>query len=418
VYSTYIGGEFSDVANAIAIDNSGNAYITGATTSGDYDITPGAHQDFPSGGLVNIMVTKLNATGTALLYSTYLGGPYFSGPHITGIQEGKSIAIDASGNAYITGYTLYSYFEVTTGAYQNTKAGNSDIFVTKLNPWGTALVYSTYLGGNGYDYGTGIQVDNAGNAYITGRTSSLDYDITPGCYKPNYGGGSEDIFVTKLNATGTALLYSTYIGGSGTDQASSFVIDASGNAIITGYTESANFEVTTGAYQTMNAGLRDAFVTKLNATGTELLYSTYIGGANNDIAYSIASDTSGNTYIAGITNSANYPVTSGVYQNTLTSEYYNDIFVTKLDFVPVSNSVSDVNGIDKTAISLYPNPNNGQFEVMSTIQSEVILYDVIGKAIHRQRIEKGLNHIFVHVPAGVYVLQEQTYFTTCKIVVE
>jgi hypothetical protein len=186
--------------------------------------------------------------------------------------------VDGSGNAYVTGYTGSTNYDVTPGAFQTTNGGGRDVFVTKLNATGTALVYSTYIGGSRGDVGYGIAVDGSGNAYVTGWTSSTNYDVTPGAFQTTNGGG-RDVFVTKLNATGTALVYSTYIGGSGDEVGRGIAVDGSGNAYVTGETNSTDYDVTPGAFQTTNEGRWDVFVTKLNATGTALVYSTYIGGS-------------------------------------------------------------------------------------------------------------------------------------------
>ena len=171
VYSTYIGGSRSDYGHAIAVDGSGNAYVTGWTRSTDYDVTPGAFQT-TNGGLADVFVTKLNATGTALVYSTYIGG--------SGDDEGNAIAVDGSDDVYVTGRTFSPDYDVTPGAFQTTNEGGWDVFVTKLNETGTALVYSTYIGGRHDDVGRAIAVDGSGYAYVTGSTSSTDYDVTPG----------------------------------------------------------------------------------------------------------------------------------------------------------------------------------------------------------------------------------------------
>jgi hypothetical protein len=319
VYSTYIGGSGYDYGNAIAVDGSGNAYVTGYTDSPNYDVTPGAFQT-TNGGLADVFVTKLNATGTDLVYSTYIGG--------SGDDEGYGIAVDGSGNAYVTGYTSSTNYDVTPGGFQTTNGGNADVFVTKLNATGTALVYSTYIGGSEDDVGYGIAVDGSGNAYVTGYTSSTDYDVTPGAFQTT-NGGNADVFVTKLNATGTALVYSTYIGGSDDDRGYAIAVDGSGNAYVTGYTSSTNYDVTAGAFQTTNGGYADVFVTKLNATGTALVYSTYIGGSSNEVGYGIAVDGSGNAYVTGFTNSTDYDVTTGAFQPTYGGGG-KDVFVTKV----------------------------------------------------------------------------------------
>jgi hypothetical protein len=191
------------------VDGSGNAYVTGYTTSTDYDVTPGAFQTTYGGGGADVFVTKLNATGTALVYSTYIGGSDYDG--------GYAIAVDGSGNAYVTGRTFSTDYDVTPGAFQTTNGGLADVFVTKLNATGTALVYSTYIGGNGLEEGRGITVDGSGNAYVTGRTFSTDYDVTPGAFQTTFGGGL-DVFVTKVchsTIIGNACQPSSLLGGGG-----------------------------------------------------------------------------------------------------------------------------------------------------------------------------------------------------------
>jgi hypothetical protein len=320
IYSTYIGGSGNDECRAIAIDGSGNAYITGFTNSNNYDITPGAFQTIIEGGR-EVFVTKLNSTGTGLIYSTFIGGSHE--------DFGYDIAIDGSDNAYVTGTTYSSDYDTTPGAFQTTNGGNYDVFVTKLNSTGNTLIYSTYIGGSANDIGNDIAIDGSGNAYITGITASTDYDITPGAFQTTYGGGTNDVFVTKLNSTGTGLIYSTYIGGSGIDEGYSIAIDGSGNAYITGNTASTNYDITTGAFQTANGGSGDVFVSKLNSTGTGLIYSTYIGGSGIDEGYSIAIDGSGNAYITGNTESTNYDITPGAFQTT--NGGGKDVFVSKLN---------------------------------------------------------------------------------------
>jgi hypothetical protein len=318
VYSTYIGGSGDDHGYAIAVDGSGNAYVTGWTASPNYDVTSGAFQTTNEGG-ADVFVTKLNATGTALVYSTYIGGS--SG------EVGYAIAVDGSGNAYVTGWTASPNYDVTPGAFQTTNGGGDDVFVTKLNAAGTALVYSTYIGGSGDDHGNAIAVDGSGQAYVTGYTDSTDYDVTPGAFQTT-NGGYVDVFVTKLNAAGTARVYSTYIGGSGNEVGYAIAVDGSGQAYVTGYTNSTDYDVTPGAFQTTKEGRWDVFVTKLNAAGTALVYSTYIGGSGDDEGNGIAVDGSGNAYVTGYTESTDYDVTPGAFQTTNGSDW--DIFVTKV----------------------------------------------------------------------------------------
>jgi hypothetical protein len=319
-YSTYLGGTNSDACSGIAVDSAGNAYVTGYTESSDFPTTPGAVQTSYGGGQ-DAFVTKLNSTGTALVYSTYLGG--------TGDAVGWGIAVDTADNAYVTGYTSSTDFPTTPGALQTTYGGvNSyDAFVTKLNPTGTALVYSTYLGGTGLEYGYGIAVDSAGNAYVTGHTESTDFPTTPGAVQTSYGG--LDAFVTKLNPTGTALVYSTYLGGNSGDGGYSIAVDSADNAYVTGYTWSTDFPTTPGAVQTSYGGGQDAFVTKLNPTGTALVYSTYLGGTSSDLGRGIAVDAAGNAYVTGQTGSTDFPTTPGAVQTSYSGG--QDAFVTKLN---------------------------------------------------------------------------------------
>ncbi|MCS7029885.1 MAG: SBBP repeat-containing protein, partial [Bacteroidia bacterium] len=208
-------------------------------------------------------------------------------------DQGNDISIDGSGCVYITGEAGPNY-DVTPGAFRTTYKGMGDIFVTKLNTSGSSLVYSTYVGGSKQDWSTGITVDGSGCAYITGMTTSTDYDVTPGAFQTTHAGGNSDVFVTKLNPSGSALVYSTYIGGTDQEWSSSGIaVDGSGCAYVTGSTYSFNYDITTGAFQTTNGGISDVFVTKLNASGSGLLYSTYIGGNSGDGGSDIVLDGSG-----------------------------------------------------------------------------------------------------------------------------
>ncbi|MBC8123073.1 MAG: SBBP repeat-containing protein [Gemmatimonadaceae bacterium] len=322
IYSTYLGGAAADSGFDLVVDSAGNAYVTGQTDSVNFPVTTGALQTTAAGG-GDAFVTKLNATGTALIYSTYLGG---GGPDI----GGEGIALDAAGNVYIAGETSSANFPVTAGAYQTTRAGTQDAFVSKLNATGTALVYSTFLGGSGIDNGgEGIAVDGAGNAYVTGRTDSINFPVTAGAFQTT-AGGNGDAFVTKLNATGSALVYSTYLGGSSLDNGGEqIVVDAGGNLYVTGFTSSINFPTTNGAYDRLLGGAQDAFVTKLNATGTALVYSTYLGGDDVDLGNGLAVDANNNAYVTGFTQSTNFPLSPRRLDGALSGS--QDVFLTKLN---------------------------------------------------------------------------------------
>jgi len=326
VYSTYLGfancGNGCDLGTSIAVDPSGNAYITGSTCSLDFPVTPGAFQTTCGGG-GDAFVSKLNATGSALVYSTYLGG--------SGLDLGYGIAVDATGSAYVTGQTGSSDFPTTPGAFQTTYHGCSgcwNAFVCKLNASGSALSYSTYLGGSTWDRAWGIAVDAPGNAYVAGMAGSFDFPTTPGAFQTTIRGAA-NVFVSKLNAAGSALVYSTYVGGIDNDQAAGIAIDASGNAYITGFATSPDFPTTPGAFQTTlhTVCCSNAFVTKLNALGSALAYSTYLGGSVADYGWGIAVDASGSAYTTGWTSSDDFPTTPGAFQTT---RAIYDSFVSKL----------------------------------------------------------------------------------------
>ncbi|MEJ7623891.1 MAG: SBBP repeat-containing protein [Pyrinomonadaceae bacterium] len=345
-YSTYLGGAGSDIVGSfdfdrvIAVDSAGNAYITGETSSADFPATTGSFDIGFNGGR-DVFVTKLNAAGTALVYSTFLGG--------SGADSGFGLAVDASGSVYITGETASDNFPTTAGAFDTTRNGN-DAFVTKLDPSGASLVYSTFLGGTSDEFGVGIAVDSTGSVYVSGSTPSTNFPTTAGVFDTTYNTNG-DIFVTRLNTTGTALVYSTYLGGTGEELVSGLALDAAGNAHVTGETSSTAFPTTTGAFDTTIGGSFDAYVTKLNAGGTALLYSTYLGGGSDDSAQGVALDSAGGVLVAGLTTSSDFPVTAGSYDPTYNGGV-TDAFVTKVTAVsgmPLAFSTFLGGAADETA---------------------------------------------------------------------
>ena len=252
VYSTYLGGTGWEESYSIAVDSSGNAYVTGYTDSTNFPVqTP--FQGSNAGGY-DAFVSKLSADGSALVYSTYLGG--------TSSEECYSIAVDSAGSAYVTGTTNSTNFP-TQSPYQGSNAGGYDTFVTKLSSAGSSLVYSTYLGGTLNDYGHGIAVDSSGNTYVTGHTISTNFP-TQNPYQSS-NAGIPDVFVTKFASPGSPLVYSTYLGGTGGDYGRDIAVDSSGNTYVMGYTDSTNFP-TQNPFQNTNAGGNDVFVTKLSST--------------------------------------------------------------------------------------------------------------------------------------------------------
>ena len=326
VYSTFVGGSNFDWGRAIAIDAAGNAYVTGQTKSSTFPTTGGAFDRTfnidvcPRCGIdqYDAFVFKLNATGSRLVYSTFLGG--------FDVDDGLGIAVDAAGNAYVTGETGSLNFPTTTAAFDRTSNGEFDAFVTKLNATGSALVYSTYLGGAFVDFGSRIAVDAGGNAYVMGSTRSADFPTTPGAFDTT-ANGAFDVFVTKLNSAGSALIYSTYLGGTGFDSGGGLAIDAAGNAYVSGGAGSVDFPTTAGTFQTTPDG-SDAFVTKLNPTGSALVYSAVLGGTGSDGASSVVVDPAGNAWVTGVTGSVDFPVTVGAFDR-----FFNgvaDVFVAEL----------------------------------------------------------------------------------------
>jgi uncharacterized repeat protein (TIGR03803 family) len=336
LYSTYLGGSIGlgESGYAIAVDASGNAYVTGLTSSSNFPTTPGAFQTSRRGTSSNAFVSKLNPKGSALLYSTFLGG--------SGIGDyGFGVAVDASGHAYVIGGTYSSDFPTTHGAFRRTSDGNFDAFVSKLNAVGSALLYSTYLGP--VVLPGGIAVDASGSAYVTGWTVNSNFPTTPGAFQTTFGSGPDqtEAFVTKFNAAGSALRYSTFLGGSvpapggePLNIGAGIAVDASGSAYVTGTTNCTDFPTTAGAFQTSLAE-RDAFVTKLNGTGSALVYSTYLGGSGGEAhGRGIAVDGLGNATITGNTYNfvgAGFRITPDAFQTTFGGGgQYGDAFVSKL----------------------------------------------------------------------------------------
>lgn len=340
VYSARFGGNLDDFGRGIALDGMGNAFITGWTVCRSTVCTfptVNAFQPNFAGGNNDAFVTKIDSTGSSLVYSTYLGG----GKIINGTEDwGEAIAVDSFGSAYVTGYTYSPDFPITGGAFDTTRAG-LDAFVTKFTPDGASLVYSTFLGGAGREQGQGIAVDANGNAYVTGITESFDspftsayegFPVTSGAFQTK---GSYDAFVTKLNSKGTALVYSTYLGGTaGVDRGWAIALDAANNAYITGDTTSTNFPVANAIQVGYGGGLSDAFVTKLNASGSALLYSTFLGGNLSDEGRGIASNGS-DVWVTGDTSSENFPTSNPLQvSNGGGISNHDDAFVVRIgDFV-------------------------------------------------------------------------------------
>jgi beta-propeller repeat-containing protein len=314
IYSTYLGGDGQDNGSGIAVDSAGNAYITGFTGSANFPVRNALQP--AKNGQFNAFVAKLDPTGS-LLYSTHLGGSLG--------DYGSCITVDSLGSVYVAGVATSANFPMAN-ALQSTPGGSADVYLAKLDPLGSQLVYSTYLGGAGNDGATSIAVDSVGSVYLTGVTTSRDFR-TASPLQASHGGGLFDAFVARVNPSGGRLVYATYLGGGGEDRAFRISVDSAGNAYVTGDTDSTNFP-TANALQGSIGGSVDAFLAKINAAGSALVYSTYLGGSGIDGGTAIAVDSAGSAYVAGFTGSANFPTTNAIQQANGGGSF--DAFVAKL----------------------------------------------------------------------------------------
>src|SRR5207249_3382021 len=303
-YSTFLGGSNFDQINGITVDSSGVAYVAGQALSSNFPTTAGAF-DTTYNGNGDAFLLKLSATGSSLLYSTYLGG--------SGLDQALGVALDSSGNIYMAGQTFSTNFP-TLNALQTANGGLQDSFVAEFTNSGSPL-YSTYLGGSGYDQANGIAVDALGRAYVTGYTTSPDFPLhnapAVGAACSSCANNTNDAFVAAIGANGTGFVYSTYLGGSGDDQGMGIAVDAVGNAYVTGSTFSTNFPTTVGAYQRSLLGSSSAFVTLVDTNGSTLGYSTYLGSGGNTYGQAIAV-AGGNAYIGGSTNASSLPLVGAI----------------------------------------------------------------------------------------------------------
>jgi hypothetical protein len=403
LYSSFIGGAEYDSGQAIAVDGAGCAYVTGVTYSSDFPTTSGAF-DTLYNATGDAFVAKLSEDGTSLVYSTFLGGGHD--------EEGNGIVVDAEGQAYVAGYTWSAGFPVTPGAFCNRSNGDSDAFVVKLNKFGDMLVYSTFLGGSGSDYGfdvalqggcayvagmtksatfpttagqlnatglggddvfvaklgehgntlvysalfggkgaeciRGLAVDGGGHAYVTGETSSLDFPTTSGAYDTGFNGGA-DIFVAKLNDTGASFEYSTFLGTGLNESGQSIAVDKEGRALITGFSDSASFPTTMGAFDRTYNGARDSFVARFSPSGRSLEHSTFLGGSNDDSGRGIAVAGNGCAFVTGETSSPDFPSTPNAFGKTHID--MTDIFIAKFDItVPIANAGPNLTVNESTTV--------------------------------------------------------------------
>jgi len=323
-WSTYLGGLDSDEPAAIAVDASGAVTVGGFTSSADFPTTSGAYDRTYRGGTMSF-VTRFQPGGPSVAWSTYLGGGYND-------DEAYAVAIDASGAVYVAGSTTSAGFPVSAGSfhpafsYDRNVGWKMDAFVAKFDASGTGLAWCTFLGGTNDDVARALAVDGTGQVYVAGWTQSANFPTTAGAFaQTNHG--VLNAFVTQLSADGGSLGWSTYLGGTGSDQALGMALDSSQNIYVVGTTSGSGFPVTAGAFQSANSGGLDGFVTKINAGGATLGWSSLIGGAGTDIPRRVAVDGSGSAYIGGYTQSNPFPTTAGVFGTTYKGGY--DGFVSK-----------------------------------------------------------------------------------------
>jgi hypothetical protein len=310
-YSTLLGASRASLPTAIAVDGAGDAFVTGWTNAVDFPVTRGQLH-----GSQDAFVTELNPDGTALIYSTYIGGK--------ATEQTYGIALDSAGDAYVTGLTTSKDFPFTSGAY----VAGQDVFVVKVDSTG-AMVYATALGGSGDEAAGGIAVDSTGSAYVAGSTSSDNFPVTQNGYSTTLR-GQQSAFVVKLGTSGQ-IFYGTYLGGKNFDGADTIAVDSSGDAYVGGYTNSPDFPSTAGAYSTAPQGQTDGFVAELNPQGSALVFATFLGGTAGDSVRSVVLDATG-CYVTGSTFSTDFPVTPGAFLTVPPSRLvYSTGFVSKLN---------------------------------------------------------------------------------------
>jgi hypothetical protein len=319
LFSTFVGGSGVEVGYGLALDETGNVLVAGATGSADFPTTAGAYDGTYGGGKYDAFVLKLAAGGDSLLYSTYVGGRDEDIAYALGLDGGEAL---------VAGLTYSPSFPTTSNAYDGTHNGLSDAFVARLSNDGTSLQFSTLAGGSGDDFARRLAVTHQGEAVVTGTTSSENFPTTSGAYGPLHM-GKQDAFALKLDASGRSLHYSTYLGGKGDDLGNGVALDRRGDAVVTGSTHSSNFPTTEGAYDRVHNGNDDTFVLKLTGEGTSLAWSTYLGGSNIDTGMVVELDSRGIPIVAGTTHSTNFPTSEGALDADHNGE--SDAFVAKLD---------------------------------------------------------------------------------------
>ncbi len=329
-WSSFLGGSGPDVVFCVDLDSTGAPVVGGVTMSPDFPVVPGAFQT-TYGGNGDAFVARFSPDGSTLVWATYLGGAF--------PDQADALVLAPNGEVLVTGMTDSPAFPVTAGAYDtshNSPGSHPDVFVARLSADGASLVWSTFLGGQNGDEGWAIALGGSGEVTVGGMTWSMDYPVTPGAFDPSFNGGSMDACVSRLSADGSTLLWSTYLGGTGSpttgdhfEGAYGIVLDPTNGVYVTGSALSADFPMTPGAHDPVYNGFMDVFVSHLDATGSALLASTFLGGNNLDEARAVAIDSSGAITLGGWTASSDFPATPGAYMTSLQGQA--DAFVARLD---------------------------------------------------------------------------------------
>jgi len=373
LWSTYLGGSADDAINRVLVDTAGCPAVVGLTSSPEFPSTPGAF-DMMHNGDFDAFVGKLAADGSDLIACTFLGG--------VGIDLGKDLALDPDGLAFVSGETSSPTFPTTPGAYATVHAGETDAFVAKLDMATATLIWSTLLGGADIDGGGPVVLDAAGDLVLAGNTESIDFPVTSGVVDSSYNGG-RDCFVAKLHGDGDELLWSTFLGGGERDKGQALTIDPAGNTVVMGYSHSADFPTTQGAFDRSYNGSFDVFIARIGGEGTDLLASTFLGGGGRDETYSTVIDAAGNLLLIGMATAADFPTTPGAYDESYGG--LSDAFVAKLDLSLMGPVAVGGSSPEALLWSSYPNPFNPATNIVFSLptSSEVSLaiHDVSGRRV-------------------------------------
>lgn len=336
VYSSRFGHSSGCFANSVAVDKHDCAYITGFTGSLSYPVTTGAYSTTFNGGTSDVFISKFDSAGSSLVYSTFIGG---SGNN-TNIDVGSDILVDDSGYAVVCGYTTSPDFPATANAFQKSLNGDKDVFILKMNPSGSKLIYSTFIGGTGTDACTKMVAGKNNSIFFTGTTNSTDFPVTTDAYNL-YNNGNDDAFITQINDSGSKLLYSSFLGGGAFDEGGDIDLDSNGFIYLTGNTGSIDFPVTSGSFQPVFKGGKDAFLIKYDFLNKKMMYSSFLGGTNIDYGFSLNCLHSATVIISGCTRSDDYPVTTGAFCDSFSNGFATnnyDVMVSRL--LPVRQAIN------------------------------------------------------------------------------